>query len=94
MKIDRAEVEHVALLARLKLSDSEMEKLTNQLNSILSYMDKLNELDTEGLEPMAHAQPIHNAFREDEVRPSLDPDSSLSNAPERNESFFLVPRII
>ena len=94
MKIDRTEVEHVALLARLKPDESEIEKLTEQLNRILNYMDKLNELDTQGLEAMAHAQPIHNSFREDVAKPSLDPDSSLANAPERNETFFIVPRVI
>jgi len=94
MKIDRSEVEHVALLARLKVSESDIEKLTNQLNRILTYMDKLNELDTQGLEPMAHAQPVCNAFREDVVKPSLDPNNSLANSPERNETFFIVPRVI
>ena len=94
MKINRAEVEHIARLARLKVSDADIEKLTSQLNSILMYMDKLSELDLSELEPMAHTQSMSNAFREDVVKPSLDPASSLANAPERNETFFLVPRII
>ncbi|MBW2062868.1 MAG: Asp-tRNA(Asn)/Glu-tRNA(Gln) amidotransferase subunit GatC [Deltaproteobacteria bacterium] len=94
MKINRAEVEHIARLARLKVSDADIEKLTSQLNSILMYMDKLSELDLSELEPMAHTQSMSNVFREDVVKPSLDPEHSLANAPERNETFFLVPRII
>lgn len=94
MKIDRAEVEHVARLARLKIDDADVEKLTDQLNNILSYMEKLNELDTSAIEPMAHALPLSNAFREDKVRPSFEPDDTLANAPEKDRTFFLVPRVI
>lgn len=94
MKIDRQEVEHVARLARLKITAQEADRLTGQMNSILTYMDKLNDLDTTGIEPMAHALPLTNAFREDEVRPSLDTDKVLDNAPESEGTFFLVPKVI
>jgi len=94
MKIDRAEVEHVAGLARLRLTDAEVEKMTEQLNRILNYMEKLRELDTTGIEPMAHPQPIYNAFREDVPRPSLSPETALTNAPGRNGAFFQVPRVL
>lgn len=94
MKIDPQEVEHVARLARLKITAEETDRLTGQMNSILTYMDKLNDLDTTGIEPMAHALPLTNAFREDEVRPSLDTDKVLGNAPESEGTFFLVPKVI
>jgi len=94
MKIDPQEVEHVARLARLKITAQEADRLTGQMNSILTYMDKLNDLDTTGIEPMAHALPLTNAFREDEVRPSLDTDKVLDNAPESEGAFFLVPKVI
>ncbi|MDY6851321.1 MAG: Asp-tRNA(Asn)/Glu-tRNA(Gln) amidotransferase subunit GatC [Thermodesulfobacteriota bacterium] len=94
MKIDRQEVEHVARLARLRITAQEADRLTGQMNSILAYMDKLNDLDTTGIEPMAHALPLTNAFREDEVRPSLDTDKVLDNAPESQGTFFLVPKVI
>lgn len=94
MKIEPQEVEHVARLARLKITAQEADRLTGQMNSILTYMDKLNDLDTTGIEPMAHALPLTNAFREDEVRPSLDTDKVLDNAPESEGTFFLVPKVI
>jgi len=94
MKIDRAEVEHVAALARLRLTEAEVDKMTGQLNSILTYMEKLNELDTAGIEPMAHALNVFNAFREDTPRPSLKPETALDNAPDRDRTFFQVPRVI
>ena len=94
MKIEPQEVEHVARLARLKITAQEADRLTGQMNSILTYMDKLNDLDTTGIEPMAHALPLTNAFREDEVRPSLDTNKVLDNAPESEGTFFLVPKVI
>ena len=94
MKIDSQEVEHVAQLARLKVTEDDVARLTDQLNSILSYMDKLNELDTTGIEPMAHALALETAFREDEARPSLEPEEALDNAPQREGNFFTVPKVI
>jgi aspartyl-tRNA(Asn)/glutamyl-tRNA(Gln) amidotransferase subunit C len=94
MKITVEEVEHVAELARLQVSEEEKEQLTHQMNQILDYMDKLNELDTRNVVPTSHAIDLQNAFREDAVQPSLQRDNSLKNAPESNEAEFIVPRII
>jgi len=94
MKITRPEVEHVARLARLALQDAELDALTGQMDAILGYVDKLNQLDTTGIEPTAHAVPMENAFRADEERPSIGLDKALANAPERADSCFQVPKVI
>ena len=94
MKITEAEVAHVAKLARLELTDAEKETFTGQMDAILAYVEKLNELDTAGIIPTAHAVPMENAFREDEVTPSIGIDNALANAPDRAESFFRVPKVI
>ena len=94
MKITKEEVEHVTLLARLKFSESEKERFTTQLNSILEYMEKLGELDTTRVEPTFHAVARTNVFREDLVKPSIPQDFSLSNAPDGDRGFFRVPKII
>jgi len=94
MKITRAEVEHVARLARLALSDEELDTFTGQMDAILAYVDKLNELDTAGIVPTSHAVPMENAFRADEVKSALGVDNALANAPEHAESFFRVPKVI
>lgn len=94
MKITRQEVEHVATLARLKLDDEEIATFTGQMDAILSYVDKLSELNTDGIIPTAHAVPMENAFRADEIRPSLGAEIALANAPESAEGFFRVPQII
>lgn len=94
MKITRAEVEHVARLARLELTETEKETFTGQMDAILAYVGKLNELNTDGIVPTAHAVPMENAFREDEVRPSIGIENALANAPERVEGFFRVPKVI
>jgi len=94
MKITKAEVEHVARLARLELSAAEVETFTGQMDAILAYVEKLNGLDTSGVIPTAHAVPMENSFREDEVRPSIGVDKALANAPERAEGFFRVPKVI
>ena len=94
MKITMAEVEHVARLARLELNEQEKEKMRAQLDSILSYIDKLNELDTSGVEPTSHVLPLTNVFREDGVRPSLSQEEALANAPDRHDLLFRVPRIL
>ena len=94
MKISSREVEYVANLARLEVTDKEKEKFTAQLNDILLYIDKLNELDTKGVEPMSHAIAVTNAFREDKILDSIGTENSLSNAPDVRGEFFRVPKVI
>ena len=94
MKITKEEVEYVAHLARLDFSEEEKVKFTSQLNDILMYMDKLNEVDTAGIEPMSHAIALQNAFRGDTVKDSLSHELSLSNAPQARGPFFRVPKVI
>ena len=94
MKIERQEVEHVAKLARLKVTDEDVTGLSVQMSDILTYIDKLSELDTSDIEPMAHALSLPTPFREDVVGQSLDLDESLANAPERNNNFLVVPKVI
>lgn len=88
------EVEHVALLARLELSEEEKLLYQKQLSSVLDYAKKLDDLDTKDIEPMAHVLPLHNVFRKDEVGEHLDLELVLKNAPKRNSDFFLVPKIV
>ena len=92
--IDEAQVRHVAKLARLDLTDTEVATFSTQLNAILDYVQKLNKLDTTGIEPLSHCLPVHNVFREDEIKESLDHESALANAPDRDEQFFKVPKIL
>lgn len=94
MKITREQVEHVAVLARLELTEEEKETFTGQMDAILAYVDKLDEVNTDGIVPTSHAVPMENAFREDVVRPSIGTDNALGNAPDRVESFFRVPKVI
>lgn len=94
MKITQEQVEHVAKLARLALSREEIATFTGQMDGILAYVEKLNELDTAGIIPTSHAVPVENAFRADEVRPSIGTDNALANAPDRVEDFFRVPKVI
>lgn len=94
MKINRAEVEHVARLARLALQPEELEAMTGQMDAILGYVEKLNELDTDGIEPTAHAVPMENAFRADEVKPSIGIERAQQNAPSTDGSCFKVPKVI
>ncbi|MCX8116340.1 MAG: Asp-tRNA(Asn)/Glu-tRNA(Gln) amidotransferase subunit GatC [Desulfobacterota bacterium] len=91
MKID---IEKVARLARLELTEEERERFGQQLDQILVYMDQLNRLDTSGVEPTSHAIPLVNVFREDEVSGSFPGQEILSNAPDQEEGYFKVPRII
>ena len=92
--ITAAQVEHVAQLARLVFSPDEKQRLTEQLNSILTYMEQLNEVSTEGVEPTAHVLDLVNVFRDDVVQPSLGAGTALANAPETTQHFFVVPRIV
>lgn len=92
--ITRADVEHVARLARLALSEAELERMREQLNAILAHIDALRVVDTEGVEPTSHAVPMVNVMREDEPRLGLPQEAMLANAPDRSGEFFRVPRII
>lgn len=82
------------MLARLDLSETEKILFSEQLGSIIQYIDKLNELDTSNVEPTAHVLPIKNVFRKDELRPSLSRDKALQNAPDSRDGFYKVPKII
>jgi aspartyl-tRNA(Asn)/glutamyl-tRNA(Gln) amidotransferase subunit C len=94
MKISKKQVEHVAQLARLTLTKEELDKMTGQLDNILSYVDKLDELDTVGVVPTSHVFSVFNAFRDDTVQESLARNEALMNAPQQNSEMFKVPRII
>jgi aspartyl-tRNA(Asn)/glutamyl-tRNA(Gln) amidotransferase subunit C len=94
MKITVAEVEHVARLARLELSPEETNLFVGQMDAILGYVDKLGELNTDGIQPTSHAVPVENAFRQDQVQPSIGVTKALANAPDRAESFYRVPKVI
>lgn len=93
-KITREEVRHVADLARLELTEAEEERMTGQMNGILEYMEKLNELDTAGIVPTTHAIQLQNVFRADVVKDSLDREKALANAPESDGVNFIVPKVI
>ena len=94
MKITPEEVRYVAKLARLSLSEAEVAETTLQLDGILSYVEKLGELDTSGVQPTTHALALRNAFRADEVRNSLPQTEALTNGPLQNGEAFVVPRVI
>jgi aspartyl-tRNA(Asn)/glutamyl-tRNA(Gln) amidotransferase subunit C len=94
MKITRRDVKHVAGLARLRFTEDELELFTEQMNTLLSYFDTLQQLDTTGVEPATHAVNLANAFRDDLVGKSLDGEEALKNAPAQERSCFKVPKII
>ncbi len=94
MAITRADIEKVSLLARLQLTDAEVETLTSELGQIVAYVDQLSEVDTEGVAPMAHAVEVSNVFASDEVKPSLPREQALANAPSHNERGYLVPPVL
>jgi aspartyl-tRNA(Asn)/glutamyl-tRNA(Gln) amidotransferase subunit C len=93
-RITADEVRELALLARLRLSEDEVARMTTDLDAILDYVDALRALDTSAVEPMTHAVPFDCPLRVDEVRPSLPVEEALANAPRREGSFFQVPRIV
>ena len=93
-EIDEALVRHIAHLARLKLTDQEVAVFRRQLSDILRYVAKLNELDVTGVEPTAHPLPVRNVFRADEPHEPYTPERALANAPQREGSFFKVPKVI
>ncbi|MFH5181499.1 Asp-tRNA(Asn)/Glu-tRNA(Gln) amidotransferase subunit GatC [Paenibacillus sp. TAB 01] len=94
MSISIQDVEHVAKLARLELSEQEQHKLTEQLNAILKYAEKLNELDTDQVEPTSHPMPLSNVMREDVSRPSLPIEKVLLNAPDEEDGQIRVPAVL
>jgi aspartyl-tRNA(Asn)/glutamyl-tRNA(Gln) amidotransferase subunit C len=94
MSISRPDIEKVALLARLQLKEDELQTMTAQLAQVVAYVDLLAEVDTERVEPMAHAVEVTNVFADDVVRPSLPRDAALANAPHRDERGYLVPAVL
>lgn len=94
MKISQDEIKKIAFLSRLEVKENNMANIEKELSDILTYVAELNELDLDDVEPMAHAVPLHNVFREDEEKPSLAHDLALSNAPEAEDGYFKVPRVV
>ncbi len=94
MKIELKDVEYVANLARLELSEPEKEEQLEKLNRILDYMEILAKVDTKDTAPLAHVLPIHNVLRKDEVHQTLETEKTLQNAPEESQGMFRVPKIV
>ncbi|HLW68548.1 MAG TPA: Asp-tRNA(Asn)/Glu-tRNA(Gln) amidotransferase subunit GatC [Gemmataceae bacterium] len=94
MAIEKEQVQWVATLARLQLSDADLAKMTQQLSAILEYVDQLKKVPTDGVEPLAHPLKVSNVFRDDAPVPSLTVDAALANAPDRTGDFFGVPPIL
>ena len=94
MSLTADEVRWVAHLARLELSAAELQTMTRQLSAILDYVSQLQQVNTDGVEPLAHPLPIHNVFRGDVPAPSLPVDAALANAPERRGDFYAVPAVL
>jgi aspartyl-tRNA(Asn)/glutamyl-tRNA(Gln) amidotransferase subunit C len=94
MSLTADEVRWVAKLARLQLSDTDLETMTKQLAAIVDYVNQLQQVNTDGVEPLNHALPVHNVFRDDELRPSLPVDAALANAPDRRGDFYGVPAVL
>ena len=93
-KISQAQVRKVAKLSRLEITDAEVQEFTGQLSAILDYVEKMNELNTDNVEPLAHCLPVSNVFRRDCVKESLGTEKTLANAPQRDGEFFKVPKIL
>lgn len=94
MSVTRKDVEYIAQLAKLRFKDEELENFTHQLNEILNYVEKLNELDTTDVEPLNHPIENVNVFRNDELKSSVQSESALKNAPDSTEEYFKVPKVI
>lgn len=94
MKVTKETIEHVAKLARLNLSEQEEERLTSEMEAIIAYVDKLNELDTSNVVPKEHVIPMRNVLREDIARESYDRDKILANAPVSQDGCFKVPKVV
>ena len=94
MQITPDLIKYLEKLARITLSEDEEKKVGNELQDILTYIDMLNELDTDGVEAMSHCFPVTNVMREDEVAPSMLPDEIVANAPESQDGYFVVPKTV
>ena len=94
MRSENFDVEYVADLARIKLEPAEIKTFESQLGHVLEHVAKLNEVDVSQVEPLAHSFPIYNVFREDELRPSLDRQAALSNAPQQAQGLFIVTKVV
>ena len=94
MGLSSEDVRWIAHLARLDLSEAELATLTPELSAILAYVNQLQEVNTDGVEPLAHPLPLHNVFREDEHSSSLSVDQALANAPDRRDDFYGVPAVL
>ena len=94
MALTPVQVRWVAHLARLELSDADLETMTRQLSAIIDYVNQLQQVDTQGIEPLAHPLPIHNVFRDDQPAPSLPVEAALANAPNRRDGFYGVPAVL
>jgi aspartyl-tRNA(Asn)/glutamyl-tRNA(Gln) amidotransferase subunit C len=94
MTLSRQDVEKVSLLARLQLTPAELDLMTTQLAGIVSYVELLGELNTDSVEPMAHAVDVSNVFAADDLRPGLAREAALANAPHHDREFFLVPAVL
>ncbi len=94
MSLSRDDIERVSILARLQLSEAELDTMTEQLGKIVGYIDLLSELDTDNVEPMAHAVEVTNAFADDEARESLPREAALQNAPKHDGEFYRVPAVL
>ena len=93
-QLDDDQVRHVAKLSRLQLTDQEVSHFAGQLSAVLGYVSKLNELNVEGVEPMAHAADVSNVLRKDQPVPGMPVDKALENAPDASDPFFKVPKIL
>lgn len=94
MSVTIKDVEHIAKLAKLEFSDADKEKFTHQFNDILKYMEQLNSVDTNNVEPLAQVIELENVFRDDIVKPSTPTEEALKNAPSATEEYFKVPKVI
>lgn len=94
MKITKDDVKHIARLSRLYVTDEEMETFSNQLSSIIEYVEQLNSLNTSDIEPTSHIIPLKNVMRSDIIEPSLPAENALKNAPDAAGAFYRVPKII
>ena len=94
MQITPDLIKYLESLARINLTEEEENKVSNELQDILTYIDMLGELDTDGVEAMSHCFPVTNVMREDEVQPSMTPDEITANAPESNDGCFVVPKTV
>ncbi len=94
MSLSPEQVRHIARLARLGIEDGEVDRFAGQLSEILDYFERLRQVDTEGVPPTAHTLPIHNVFRDDVPAPSMDPEETLANAPQREDDLFRVRAVL